>query len=278
MVESCIVDGCGRKKLCRVSAGFAMRRNVPTEYIGKALCHRHYHAFNQGYSLYGHRTAIKRTCVACGVSRQWQPYLGQHPLDVCRSCHEQHERESVRVRRGARGYMYALQCGWCDRRFDGWRSTQEACSVSCANALRDYRAGVLIKPVPWFACVQCGEQYIRHSARKTCDRPLCKAELHRIGQMRGRTMRRLRHINAYIEDVDPLAVYIRDRWICQLCNEPVLRIPRYVRDPQMASLDHVIPIAQGGEHSYANVQCAHLQCNLRKGRGKRSLHVAPHRT
>ena len=34
--------------------------------------------------------------------------------------------------------------------------------------------------------------------------------------------------------------------------------------PMSASLDHVIPIARGGEHSYANTQIAHLTCNIRK--------------
>ena len=32
-----------------------------------------------------------------------------------------------------------------------------------------------------------------------------------------------------------------------------------------ATLDHVIPLAKGGAHARANVRCAHLICNLRKG-------------
>jgi 5-methylcytosine-specific restriction endonuclease McrA len=32
-----------------------------------------------------------------------------------------------------------------------------------------------------------------------------------------------------------------------------------------ASVDHIIPLVLGGEHSMANVQAAHLVCNLRKG-------------
>jgi 5-methylcytosine-specific restriction endonuclease McrA len=30
-------------------------------------------------------------------------------------------------------------------------------------------------------------------------------------------------------------------------------------------IDHVIPLARGGEHSYANAQAAHGPCNMRKG-------------
>jgi len=30
------------------------------------------------------------------------------------------------------------------------------------------------------------------------------------------------------------------------------------------SLDHIVPVSLGGMHSMANVQCAHLFCNLSK--------------
>lgn len=31
------------------------------------------------------------------------------------------------------------------------------------------------------------------------------------------------------------------------------------------TLDHVVPLARGGEHSYRNVKLAHPLCNSRKG-------------
>jgi 5-methylcytosine-specific restriction endonuclease McrA len=33
------------------------------------------------------------------------------------------------------------------------------------------------------------------------------------------------------------------------------------------SLDHVIPLSLGGDHSMANTQAAHLDCNTRKQAG-----------
>jgi 5-methylcytosine-specific restriction endonuclease McrA len=35
-------------------------------------------------------------------------------------------------------------------------------------------------------------------------------------------------------------------------------------------LDHIIPVADGGEHTEANCQCAHHRCNMRKGRRGRA--------
>jgi 5-methylcytosine-specific restriction endonuclease McrA len=69
--------------------------------------------------------------------------------------------------------------------------------------------------------------------------------------------RRFRKRNAFIEIVDPKAVFERDLGICQICKEPV--------DPEDYHIDHVTPLVKGGMHSYANSQLAHPRCNLVKG-------------
>lgn len=66
------------------------------------------------------------------------------------------------------------------------------------------------------------------------------------------------------EVVNRFAVYERDGWVCQLCGEPVdpdLKGP----DPMCASIDHVVPLSHGGDHSMENTQLAHLGCNSAKG-------------
>ena len=60
------------------------------------------------------------------------------------------------------------------------------------------------------------------------------------------------------------SIFERDNWTCGICSAPVdgsLEWP----DPLSVSLDHVIPVSLGGEHSPSNTQCAHLFCNLSKG-------------
>ena len=81
---------------------------------------------------------------------------------------------------------------------------------------------------------------------------------------RARLIRRNRLKEAFVENVDPMEVFERNNWICQLCNHPVSKI-RDKRFIDIASLDHIIPLSKGGEHSYANTQLAHLSCNIRKG-------------
>lgn len=76
--------------------------------------------------------------------------------------------------------------------------------------------------------------------------------------------RRARDHGVQYEPVDRLAVFERDRWMCQLCGTKVDRSLVWP-DPRSASLDHLVPISVGGAHTYANTACAHLECNLRKG-------------
>lgn len=66
------------------------------------------------------------------------------------------------------------------------------------------------------------------------------------------------------DKVERLVVFERDQWVCQLCNAPVLRAAFRWPAPWSASLDHILPLSRGGEHTYANTQLAHLRCNLRK--------------
>lgn len=68
------------------------------------------------------------------------------------------------------------------------------------------------------------------------------------------------------EYISLASVAAQDKWICGICRD---RVPQdwSVGDDRrlMPSLDHVIPIENGGPHLRDNVQLAHLSCNTRKG-------------
>jgi 5-methylcytosine-specific restriction endonuclease McrA len=73
--------------------------------------------------------------------------------------------------------------------------------------------------------------------------------------------RRAKLRGAYVEDVDRRVVWERDRGRCQL---KIVCTGRRVPFRKM-HMDHIIPLARGGEHSYANVQTSCGPCNLAKG-------------
>ena len=67
----------------------------------------------------------------------------------------------------------------------------------------------------------------------------------------------------YVEPVTLQALRKRDGDVCCICNgwiDFALSHP----DPASPSLEHIIPLSRGGEHSMTNAGIAHLRCNLLK--------------
>lgn len=73
------------------------------------------------------------------------------------------------------------------------------------------------------------------------------------------------------EDISLYKLYKRDHGICYLCGGRCDWNDKEVREDgttvvghSYPSIDHVIPLAKGGEHSWANVKLAHIICNIHK--------------
>jgi 5-methylcytosine-specific restriction endonuclease McrA len=73
------------------------------------------------------------------------------------------------------------------------------------------------------------------------------------------------HGAASVERVDACRVFARDGWRCQLCGAATDKGQMGKRHPRAPTMDHIVPLARGGDHSYRNIQCACLLCNLKKG-------------
>ena len=59
-----------------------------------------------------------------------------------------------------------------------------------------------------------------------------------------------------VEWIDGQQIWERDSGRCYLCGHPVEMLKM--------SVDHVVPISKGGEHSYSNCRLTHATCNRRK--------------
>lgn len=64
------------------------------------------------------------------------------------------------------------------------------------------------------------------------------------------------------EDITLRKLYYRDKRTCQICKKAGR--PADVTWKQ-ASIDHIIPYARGGTHTWDNIQLTHLECNKKKG-------------
>lgn len=64
------------------------------------------------------------------------------------------------------------------------------------------------------------------------------------------------------KDISWRTVGARDSWICHLCLKKVPQQPGKAKRPKGATVDHLIPLARGGLHVWANVALAHNRCNI----------------
>ena len=73
-----------------------------------------------------------------------------------------------------------------------------------------------------------------------------------------------KHGNGPLEKFTRTEIGDRDGWICGICEMPVDKTLQFP-DQQSPSLDHVVPLSLGGEHSRANSRISHWICNVRRG-------------
>lgn len=66
------------------------------------------------------------------------------------------------------------------------------------------------------------------------------------------------------DQIDALVLFNLHAWTCYLCRGQIdhrKRCPDY----RAATIEHLIPLAAGGTHTWDNVVPAHAKCNFDKG-------------
>lgn len=144
---------------------------------------------------------------------------------------------------------------------------QKLCSDECRR-IKAYEA-VRQKKIDEFVpkmvvCKECGvEFWTEYGKPRTV---FCSDECARKNHKRtGKAVRRARKKGLGCEVFDPLDVFKRDKWTCQLCGVKTPKNLRGTCNDEAPELDHIIPLALGGEHSMRNTQCLCRKCNRDKG-------------
>ena len=123
------------------------------------------------------------------------------------------------------------------------RGDGKYCSIACFG---------ISKRGPEVCSVEgCGRKSVAHGLCRRHD-PKSVEAAHRAVEKR-----RARLLGAFVEAVDRVAIYERDRGLCWLCKQPVER--------DCMTLDHVVPLALGGLHEPTNTRLAHKSCNSKRG-------------
>lgn len=194
----------------------------------------------------------------CDMHRWRQRKYGSFDLPQrrCAKCDAVLERSTTRAQRrvcdGCQGGTPQSNEYFRDRRrrIAGKINAQRRAAYALARSSAPCSdCGVPLPSNLFSRCAVCGEAHSKQMRQR-------RNSL--AGRARRARLKGLRH-----EAYETTEIAERDRWRCQMCGLPVPKAAKHP-DPQSASVDHIVPIVEGGHDVRANVQLAHLRCNLRK--------------
>lgn len=134
-------------------------------------------------------------------------------------------------------------------------------SISRAQGFKQHRR----------TCLSCGAEFIGHGQATSCSLE-CRKARQRAQRRKEKSLRRKGM--RVVERFSPDEIFRRDAFRCQLCLK-ALAMGATVPHPLAPTIDHIVPVSRGGEHSRANVQAAHFICNsLRSNLGAAQLRLA----
>ena len=108
-------------------------------------------------------------------------------------------------------------------------------------------------------CAVCGSRFMAKTARQVCCTPECSKK-----RDNARHDKRLSRNGKPDKSITLSRLYRRDGGVCQICGRH-LDFELDPNDSDYPSIDHIIPLAKGGLHSWDNVQLACRRCNWEKG-------------
>lgn len=105
------------------------------------------------------------------------------------------------------------------------------------------------------SCSRCDSIFLGRPKAQYCSKSCKNGDV----QDKRRAMKQ----GALFTKASRMQIFIRDSYICQLCNEPTSK--SYDKhDPKSPTIDHIKPLSKGGSHTIDNLQTAHSICNSYK--------------
>lgn len=190
------------------------------------------------HSLCSPDRARHGTCSECGKTVQVTRTSAPPDRRRCRECQRANPRRTPQ----RRTIPAPRVCDLCEESYvpkpchrPGQRFCSKSCTTAWANGAR-----------PPYVRVAEGDYGSRKIAR------------NRV---------RLRVRAETYDGITNAQIFERDRWRCGICRKRIGKMLKWPH-PRSASVDHVIPLSQGGDDTAANKRAAHLACNCgRMNRG-----------
>lgn len=211
-------------------------------------------------------------CEVCGcLFRRRRSSDPGHKLRFCsHQCSgEDKRRVAAEKRLGSFSALPWADCDVCQKPFIN-RSGAKRCGPECSAEYERRRAreiGRRDTAVRRAArgvcnCRECGTEFGAEYRRVYCSEACANRVARRGSKARARRRKRFRQAKRPGEVITMAALIERDAGLCQICKRKVSIGSWSDGDRLAPTVDHIIPIAHGGDHTWKNVQLAHAQCNF----------------
>jgi 5-methylcytosine-specific restriction endonuclease McrA len=212
---------------------------------------------------------MSRTCEQCGSAfkpcrRSSRQVAAGHIQRFCsNSCSQGNRHAEVRAKPPAsvERMVQTFKCAECGSDFPSLHK-RNLCSHACELAVIRRKAKAK-RRVLFGRCARCSASFSTTNRRQKFCTTVCGEREAKAGGVNHR--KRARRAGVFYEPVNRLAVFDRDCWKCQVCGCSAPRRLLGKCSDGAPELDHRIPFALGGEHSYRNCQLACRKCNSLKG-------------
>jgi hypothetical protein len=206
------------------------------------------------------------SCLACGEAFKYRP--GDANKCCSRKCGFEYQRRiAADCKQPAVCKIFNLSCNYCNQPFVSQTIRRKYCSYRCERNVfnRSQRTIYVGKSKSQHRCKQCNKSFeSAYPAQLHCSEACANVtEKERRKDQAVRRDMRLRGKSPSGERVYRSKIFERDGWTCQLCKKRVDQNSKYP-DLMSPTIDHIIPIANGGLHHPNNVQLAHFLCNSRR--------------
>ena len=187
----------------------------------------------------------------------------------CNTCGFEFERSMVTIRQGSK-----TQCRNCSRikRIEAAetvkknRVAKDALKMEREKQKESERLTDLFLRTRLVECKECGSVFSTTKSNVV----FCSADCGRRFANRKRKDRRLSKEKCINRGITAMSLYRRDNGVCWICggqcdpNDKQSRNGTIICGNMYPSVDHIIPVCDGGEDSWENVRLAHRICNTKR--------------
>ncbi len=181
----------------------------------------------------------------------------------CRTCGTVVTRSMITIRHRN------VRCRECEAKQASEKRKEQEAKAEERKHKAEVNKAKRAKQLRMAVCDICGETFLTwNSKQKYCSASCRKESTRRYLAYNQGSDDRLNKSNIVDRDIDLKKLFKRDMGICQICGEPCDYSDCYTNENgtfiagnTYPSKDHIIPLSEGGKHSWDNVRLAHRSCN-----------------